>query len=346
MYLIKLKKRKSLDNITILKKYIPVLKIGGLVLCFSQAIGWVLNLIVGVSYRGLFLIPTNVVIIDSLALGFAVWVSLYFTRYLVDRSDRAFLLLLLSFGLLFGTGTISRAVFFLSSPASFLYADNRLVNYLLINLLFFISLNVIANGFIILQHRVLDREIALSKEKSLKTQMELNLLASKINPHFLFNSLNLMVSLLKNPEKAETALINLSDILRYQLDFTDEPTVTLRTELTIVEKYLALQQMRFGNRLDFQISGEASGQILPMILQPLVENSINHNIDHTDRLNIEITISESDSGLTISVIDSMAGLRPEMMDKGVGLTVTKQRIELSGGRFEIKNGGVEISFKP
>ena len=329
-----------------MKKFAPILKIGGLVLISSQIIGWVLNLIVGISYRGLFLIPANIVIIDSLALGFAVWVSLYFTRLLADRSDRAYLLLLLSFGLLFGTGTISRVIFFLSSPGSFLYADNRLVNYLLINLLFFISLNVIVNGFVILQHRILDREIALSKEKSLKTQMELNLLASKINPHFLFNSLNLMVSLLKYPEKAENALINLSDILRYQLDFTDEPTVTLETELNIVEKYLALQQMRFGERLSYQISGEAQGEILPMILQPLVENSIKHNIDSTDQLTIQIKISETDQGIKISVIDSMAAVEPGMLNKGVGLTATKQRIELSGGQFEIKNGGIEISFKP
>ena len=329
-----------------MKKLTPILKIGGLVLGSSQIIGWVLNLIVGISYRGLFLIPANIVIIDSLALGFAVWVSLYFTRLLVDRSDRAYLLLLLSFGLLFGTGTISRVIFFLSSPGSFLYADNRLVNYLLINLLFFVSLNVIANGFVILQHRILDREIALSKEKSLKTQMELNLLASKINPHFLFNSLNLMVSLLKYPEKAENALINLSDILRYQLDFTDEPTVTLETELNIVEKYLALQQMRFGERLTYQISGEAQGEILPMILQPLVENSIKHNIDSTDQLTIQIKISDYDQGIKISVIDSMAAVEPGMLNKGVGLTATKQRIELSGGQFEIKNGGIEISFKP
>ena len=329
-----------------MKKFAPILKIGGLVLISSQIIGWVLNLIVGISYRGLSLIPVNIVIIDSLALGFAVWVSLYFTRLLADRSDRAYLLLLLSFGLLFGTGTISRVIFFLSSPGSFLYADNRLVNYLLINLLFFISLNVIANGFVILQHRILDREIALSKEKSLKTQMELNLLASKINPHFLFNSLNLMVSLLKYPEKAENALINLSDILRYQLDFTDEPTVTLETELNIVEKYLALQQMRFGERLTYQISGEAQGEILPMILQPLVENSIKHNIDSTDQLAIQIKISETDDEIKISVIDSMAAVEPGMLNKGVGLTATKQRIELSGGQFEIKNGGIEISFKP
>jgi len=339
-------KDRKLFAETVLRNYAPHLKIGGLVIVFSQAIGWILNLIVGLSYEGLFLIPSTIVIIDSLVLGFAVGVSLYFTRYLVDRSDRAFLLLLLSFGMLFGTGTITRVIFFLSNPASFLYANNRLVNYLLINLLFFISLNVIANGFVILQHRIVVRETALSEETSLKTQMELNLLASKINPHFLFNSLNMMVSLLKYPEKAETALINLSEILRYQLDFSEAPTVSLATELNIVEKYLSLQKMRFGDRLHYQISGKADGQTPPLILQPLVENSIKHNIDTTDQLNIELRISEDETGMIISVIDSVAGLVPEMLEKGVGLTVTKKRIELFGGRFDIKNGGIEIRFKP
>jgi len=83
-----------------------------------------------------------------------------------------------------------------------------------------------------------------------------------------------------------------------------------------------------------------------MILQPLVENSIKHNIDSTDQLTIQIKISDYDQGIKISVIDSMAAVEPGMLNKGVGLTATKQRIELSGGQFEIKNGGIEISFKP
>ena len=320
------------------------LKTGGLVLVFSQIISWVLNLTLGFNYGGISLIRSDVVIINSVALGFAVWVSFYFTRYLVEKTDRALPMLLLSFGLLFGTGIITTIIFFLSNPASFLYADNRLVNYLLINLLFFITLNIIANGFIIFQYRLLIQEKALGEEKNLKTQMELNLLASKINPHFLFNSLNMMVSLLKHPVEAEAALISLSEFLRYQLDFSDVPSVSLTTELNAVEKYLALQKMRFGERLTYQISGEAEGEIPPLILQPLVENSIKHNIDTTDFLHIEIKISESEQGINISVIDSVAGLVPRMVDKGVGLTVTKQRVELFGGQFKIKNGGIEISF--
>ena len=204
-----------------LKQYSTHIKIGVMVLGFSQFIGWFLNLIIGLSYKGVFLVRSDFVIIDSVALGFSVWLSLYFARYLVEKSVKASLILLLSFGIMFGTGILSRVAFFLSNPASFLYADNRMVNYLLINLLFFCALNLIANGFVIFQHRMLERETALIAEKSLKTQMELSLLASKINPHFLFNSLNMMVSLLKNPEEAETALINLSEILRYQLDFSD-----------------------------------------------------------------------------------------------------------------------------
>ncbi len=81
-----------------------------------------------------------------------------------------------------------------------------------------------------------------------------------------------------------------------------------------------------------------------MIIQPLVENSIKHNIDTTDCLSIKLMI-EKKNGIVITVIDSQAKLNPEMLNKGVGLTVTKKRVEYAGGIFLIKNGGIEISFK-
>ena len=329
----------------VLKKNVSHVSITFLVLSFSLLIGGILSLIIGLRYDEFIWISPYITILDSLLLGIAVLVSLYFTRYLADRTNRVLLMLLLSFGLMLGVGIIAFIAFFFANPTAFFYTDNRTITYLLINLLFFISINIITSGFVIFQKTVLAKEKALNEEKGLKTQMELKLLASKINPHFLFNSLNLMVSLLSEPDKAETALINLSEILRYQLDFSDAQTVSLGSELSVVEKYLAIQQMRFGEKLTYQIDCHCEGQIPPLIIQPLVENCIKHNIDAAEHLNINLKITNDSDRVVIYVLDSQAELSPDMLDKGVGLTVTKKRVEHLGGTFIIKNGGIEISFK-
>ena len=244
-----------------------------------------------------------------------------------------------------GAGIIATIVIFIIGPSSFFYSDNRTVTYLLVNLLFFITINIIVNGHLMFVETVKQNAKALHEEKVLKSQMELKLLSSKINPHFLFNSLNLVLSLLKKPDKAETALINLSELLRYQLDFSDVPTVSLLTELNAVDKYLSIQQMRFGERLSYSIDGYRDGQIPPLLIQPLVENCIKHNIDETDALHIDLKITQERKRIHINIIDSQAKLTPEMLDKGIGLTVTRKRVELLGGKFNISNGGIEISFK-
>ncbi len=328
-----------------MKKNVSHFSIALLVLLVSLLIGGILSLIIGLRYDEFIWISPYITILDSISLGIAVLLSLYFTRYLAARTKSVTLMLLLSFGIMLGAGMIAFMIFFFLNPTAFFYSDNRTVTYLLINLLFFISINIITSGFVIFQQTVLEKEKALNAEKSLKTQMELKLLASKINPHFLFNSLNLMVSLLKEPDKAETALINLSEILRYQLDFSDAQTVTLSSELSVVEKYLSIQQMRFGAKLTYQIDCHIEAQIPPMIIQPLVENCIKHNIDTTEHLHIDLNISRDNSCVVISVLDSQAALNPDMLDKGVGLTVTRKRVEYLEGTFLIKNGGIEISFK-
>jgi len=283
-------------------------------------------------------------VVDSLSLGTAVMISLYFTRHLTPRTGNRFLILLLSFCVMLGVGMITAIIIFILSPSSFFYSDNRTITYLMINLLFFITINIIINGHLMFSHTVRLNEKALNEEKNLKSQMELKLLSSKINPHFLFNSLNLVLSLLKKPDKAEAALINLSELLRYQLDFSDAPTVPLKTELEAVDKYLSIQQMRFGEKLTFRIEGDSDGLIPPLLIQPLIENCVKHNVDFTDRLHIDLKVTHHHKRIHITVIDSQARLTPEMLDKGIGLSVTKKRVELLGGDFNIINGGIEISF--
>ena len=330
---------------SISKKSFSTISLIPSVLIISLFVGGLLSLIIGFRNDEFVLISPTITILDSISLGSAVVISLYFTRYLSPRKVNQFLILLLSFCVMLGEGIITTIIIFILSPSSFFYSDNRTITFLLINSLFFITINIIINGHIMFLDVVRGSEKALNEEKNLKSQMELKLLSSKINPHFLFNSLNLVLSLLKKPEKAETALINLSELLRYQLDFSEETIVSLKTELEAVDKYLSIQQMRFGEKMTFQIDAQTDGNIPPLIIQPLVENCVKHNIDFTDHLHIDLKVNYYNKVMRIIVIDSQAKLTPDMLEKGIGLSVTKKRVELLGGEFNIKNGGIEISFK-
>ena len=315
-----------------------------LVLLGSVLLGLILSLSIGLSYEGLFWISPEITVIHSLALGFAVLASLYFTRMFVGKTNNLLWVLILSFSMVLGAGIISSIAFFLSSPASFLYSNNRTITFILISLLFFITIAIIVSGFVYFQATVLQKEKALAEERLLKKQMELKFLTSKINPHFLFNSLNLLISLLKNPRQAEETLIHLSELLRYQVDISEAATVSLESELKAVENYLSIQKQRFGEKLSYQIDCTATGEIPPLVIQPLVENSIKHNIDHTEQLHISIQVKVEDRRLIIRIIDSNAALNDRMLTMGVGLNVTKTRVEHFGGAFLIDNGGITLDF--
>jgi sensor histidine kinase YesM len=338
------KTAKPVTHRITLKQNLSQVFVGLIVLTSSLVLGGVLSIIIGLSFEAFFRISPVVILVDSLFLGLAVIVTLYFARYLVERTKSLLLVLFLAFCIMLGAGIIIFSGFFLSNPATFLYSDSRTVSFLLINLLFFITINIIVSGFVFFQQTVLEKEKAIGKEQVLKKQMELKFLSAKINPHFLFNSLNLLISLLKTPDKAEETLINLSDLLRYQLDISDAEKVAIETELEVVRKYLSIQKLRFGEKLSYEIESHSNGNIPPLIIQPLVENSIKHNIDHTDRLAVIIHVGEKNSRLIISISDSMQRLNPDMLGKGIGLTTTKKRVEQSGGLFSIINGGIELSF--
>ena len=278
--------------------------IGISILLFSLLFGYALSLIIGINYNSSFNIAFNIVLIDSSILGIANVASLFLARFLVSRTNKVILVLFPALGIILGGGIIAFLLVFILHPIALIYSENQTFSYLLINLLFSISYNIVICGFIIFQNKIFKQEKALNEEKYLKSQIELKMLASKVNPHFLFNSLNLMVSLLKTPQKAEEALINLSEILRHQLEYSEASNIELKLELAIVEKYLSLQKMRFGKKLNYQIENQYNIDIPPFIFQPLVENSIKHNIDHTGSLTIDISVAKKNNLYLIAIIDS------------------------------------------
>ncbi len=126
---------------------------------------------------------------------------------------------------------------------------------------------------------VMEQKLLL--ENQAKTS-ELELLKTQLNPHFLFNALNSIKALvLIDQEKARDAIIKLSELLRFSLNYEKEPLIPLKNELDEVEKYLKLEQIRFGNRLTFNIEMEEATlyvKVPPAMVLTLAENAIKHGI--------------------------------------------------------------------
>jgi sensor histidine kinase YesM len=137
------------------------------------------------------------------------------------------------------------------------------------------------------------KEAAVQQEKLKREQLALQYetLKSQVNPHFLFNNLNSLTSLIStNPEKAIEFVKQLSEVYRYVLDQKDQELVALETELKFLESYIFLQKIRFETNLDVQIDVSAKNfKVIPLSLQMLVENAIKHN-EISDKKPLQIRI--------------------------------------------------------
>jgi len=169
---------------------------------------------------------------------------------------------------------------------------------------------------------------------------ELRLLKSQLNPHFLFNALNGLRSLIADePDRARDAVTHLARTLRYTLASSDEDLVTLERELEMVDDYLALESMRLAERLRVErdIDPAARGTRVPsMLLQTLVENSIKHGLEpKAEGGTLEINAEIVDGQLAVHVRDDGKGFAPKA-EGGVGLANIRQRLQaMYKGRAEL-----------
>jgi signal transduction histidine kinase len=204
-----------------------------------------------------------------------------------------------------------------------------------------------------------DEELRRSQLVEQLTRAQLDALKLQLHPHFLFNTLNTIVALIRrDPRQAEQMVTRLSELLRLTLDNEAMNEVTLRQELEFLEKYVEIEQTRFHDRLtiDQQIDRRTlDAQVPNMILQPIVENAIRHGIaKRAGAGRIRITAEQISGSLWLKVCDDGQGLHlnPEAKnDKtGVGLANTRARLKQLYGvahRFELGNapdGGLEVSI--
>lgn len=188
---------------------------------------------------------------------------------------------------------------------------------------------------------------------ALAHQAQLKMLRYQLNPHFLFNTLNAISTLIlkKDNETANEMVSRLSNFLRYSLDNDPLQKVTLDQEITTLKLYLCIEKVRFEDRLllDFNVDKEASRALIPsLILQPLVENSIKYAVaksETTGKISLnakvfanELLIELKDDGPGVDLIN---GDLPK--GRGVGIANTKQRLE---ELYEEKHSFTITNIKP
>src|SRR5215467_5173219 len=184
-------------------------------------------------------------------------------------------------------------------------------------------------------------------------EAQLQSLQRQLHPHFLFNTLNTISGLIRSdPDGADQMIDRLGDLLRMTLHKSGIQEVPLKEELEVLQKYVEIEQTRFGSRLnvEMQIQPEVlDAQVPSLLLQPLVENAIRHGIAPNARPGwIGIDAAREDDELVLQIRDSGDGLPPERLmalNRGVGLDNTRSRLEhLYHARYTFTFSNLERGF--
>ena len=175
-------------------------------------------------------------------------------------------------------------------------------------------------------------------------ELELKTIKSHINPHFIFNSLNSIRALVdENPKRARRAITELSNILRSSMQAEKSETVTLEKELDIVKDYLALEQMRFEERLkiEFEIDEDTLQlPVPPMMLQTLVENAIKHGISKQIKGGVVRIVAAFKNNHLELLVQNTGQLSLHPNEEGFGIKSTEDRLNLmyqGKAVFDIRN---------
>jgi LytS/YehU family sensor histidine kinase len=185
--------------------------------------------------------------------------------------------------------------------------------------------------------------------EALVKSLELKTIKAHINPHFIFNALNSIRALIdENPARARRAITELSNILRSSLQAEKGETVSLEEELKIVKDYLALENMRFEDRLkvEYEIDDDTLiQQVPPMMLQTLVENAIKHGISKQVRGGVVKIISDFTENYHELAVQNTGHLNGGKSHTGFGISSTQDRLGLLYGdkaKFQIQQLNPEL----
>jgi len=288
--------------------------------------------------------PIAVVIVDPLlsTLLFSVFgiLAWYPTRYIPFQKHTPFYSILahIMAGLLILAGymlvsTMLLNSIFLNQEDYLVFLNSTLAWKALLGAMIYLVLVLVyylASSAFKLQERIRQEE----RLRNMVREAELNMLKSQINPHFLFNSLNSISSLtMSSPEEARDMIIRLSDFLRYSLKHRENAFVPLKEELVRMKDYLAIEKVRFGDKLqyEFDLTSGCEGFPVPtMIFQPLFENAIRHSVyESTEPVMIRFSCESRQGFAKIQVTNEYDPDVPVRKGTGVGLQNVRKRIELA-----------------
>jgi len=207
--------------------------------------------------------------------------------------------------------------------------------YIAIALFFSIGRGILIYLDYFSENLIKQKDIELSHLKSLKSEAEFKLLQSQINPHFLYNSLNSIASLaLVDAKKTQKMAYSLSHLFKYSINRNNKKMSTLNDEVTMVKRYLEIEQIRFGDRLSFKINVDdalLNAEIPQFIIQPLVENAVKHGVSQIENPGvITLNIKNTSKGIMIEVKDNGPDF-PDNLVSGHGLQTVYDLLNLTYG---------------
>lgn len=187
--------------------------------------------------------------------------------------------------------------------------------------------------------------------ESKRTEAELQSLKSQLNPHFLFNTLNNIYSLIQiDTDRAQEAVHNLGDMLRYVLYDSAEATVPLNKEVNFLKDYIALMKIRQPKDVKLEISlpvEPSSKEIAPMLFISPIENAFKHGVAHSQPSFIKIDIKEEPDAVVCEIVNSsFPKADGDRSGSGIGIKNLTQRLELIyPGRYEYTHGETEGVYR-
>jgi len=201
--------------------------------------------------------------------------------------------------------------------------------------------SVIMNWF-----KAMNQKAELDKQK---LAVELDLLKSKLNPHFLFNTLNNIDSLIhQNPEEASAALIRLSEIMRYLTYETASEVVDLKSEIEYVRNFIELHRMRIKSPDDisFEVEGDSSVMIAPALFVPLIENAFKFATFRTKKPGVGIKISASGGIVTFEARNYFENNNnSDQIHSGFGIINLRKRLDLTyPGKYQLIIDKGDLTF--
>ena len=317
-----------------------------IILLLWQLCGVVVTLIVSIPSGNFHVFVHELIMCLSLTNGVALLCGLYYLIYkkllmtIINRTYIRYAVSVCSVALIIAVS----AVFALKVGGIICGFDDYVVSrwhlmLVIINMMVLTASTVAVILYFIHQNitgKLADNVREIEKLKLLQVESKLSLLQSKINPHFLFNTLNTLLDIVKtNTDDVENIIMNLSNIYRKTLTTPDNELVCLQDELELVNEYLEIEKFRMGDRLNYEFNIDEKLRtytIPPMIIQMLVENAVKHGLSpKTGPGTISISAEIRSDLIEIEVTDNGTGMPPEKEHSGFGLYSIQQRIKLQYG---------------